>query len=68
MNELFELVYMQFNHLITGFVYLPAPEVQLKVTSPNRTLVEGDDVDVSCVSDPPAESYSLSCARVSLKQ
>lgn len=43
------------------------PEVSMKITSPERTVIEGDTVSITCVSDPPPDKYMLLSSRVSQK-
>ncbi|MCI4388236.1 hypothetical protein PGIGA_G00083420 [Pangasianodon gigas] len=40
-------------------VQVTVPKVSMKVTPPDRTVIEGDTVSISCVSDPPPDKYTL---------
>ncbi|XP_060764218.1 T-cell surface protein tactile [Neoarius graeffei] len=40
-------------------VQVIVPEVSMNVTPPNRTLIEGDTVSITCISDPPLNKYML---------
>ncbi|MCJ8742477.1 hypothetical protein PDJAM_G00082540 [Pangasius djambal] len=45
---------------ISTKVQVTVPNVSMKVTPPDRTVIEGDTVSISCVSDPPPDKYTLS--------
>ncbi|XP_017345553.1 poliovirus receptor [Ictalurus punctatus] len=44
-------------------VQVKVPEVSMKITSPERTVIEGDTVSITCVSDPPPDKYMLLSSR-----
>lgn len=43
------------------------PEVSMNVTPPNGTLIEGDTVSITCITDPPPNKYMLLSSLVSQK-
>ncbi|KAB5543504.1 hypothetical protein PHYPO_G00079940 [Pangasianodon hypophthalmus] len=40
-------------------VQVTVPKFSMNVTPTDRTVIEGDTVSISCVSDPPPEKYTL---------
>ncbi|KAF4082047.1 hypothetical protein AMELA_G00147200 [Ameiurus melas] len=40
-------------------VQVKVPKVSMKITSPEKTVIEGDTVSITCVSDPPPDKYML---------
>ncbi|XP_053501899.1 cell surface glycoprotein MUC18-like [Ictalurus furcatus] len=42
---------------------ISVPEVSIKITSPERKVIEGDTVSITCVSVPPPDKYMLLSSR-----
>lgn len=47
------------------FVCMPEPKVTMKIVFPGDTVIEGDTVNITCFSDPPAEKFMLLSSQVS---